>query len=46
MRTATSAGFTLLEILVALIVFGFVMVGLTQGVQFGLHARATACCAI
>jgi general secretion pathway protein J len=40
MRAASSAGFTLLEILVALVVFGFVMVGLTQGVQFGLHARA------
>jgi general secretion pathway protein J len=40
MRAASSAGFTLLEILVALVVFGFVMIGLTQGVQFGLHARA------
>jgi general secretion pathway protein J len=40
MRAASSAGFTLLEILVALVVFGFVMVGLTQGVQFGLHARS------
>jgi len=40
MRTPSSAGFTLLEILVALVVFGFVMIGLTQGVQFGLHARA------
>jgi general secretion pathway protein J len=40
MRPAPCAGFTLLEILVALVVFGFVMVGLTQGVQFGLHARA------
>jgi general secretion pathway protein J len=40
MRSASSAGFTLLEILVALVVFGFVMIGLTQGVQFGLHARA------
>jgi general secretion pathway protein J len=38
--TPSSAGFTLLEILVALVVFGFVMVGLSQGVQFGLHARA------
>ena len=40
-------GFTLLEILVALVVFGFVMVALTQGVQFGLaawrsQARVTA----
>jgi general secretion pathway protein J len=40
MRPAPSAGFTLLEILVALVVFGFVMIGLTQGVQFGLHARS------
>jgi len=40
MRTPSSAGFTLLEILVALVVFGLVMIGLTQGVQFGLHARA------
>jgi general secretion pathway protein J len=35
-----TAGFTLLEILVVLVVYGFIMVGLTQGVQFGLHARA------
>jgi general secretion pathway protein J len=40
MRAAPSAGFTLLEILVALVVFGFVMIGLTQGVHFGLHARS------
>jgi general secretion pathway protein J len=39
-RVPSSAGFTLLEILVALVVFGFVMVGLNQGVQFGLHARS------
>jgi general secretion pathway protein J len=32
------AGFTLLEILVALVVLGFLMVGLTEGVRFGLHA--------
>lgn len=31
-------GFTLLEILVALVVFGFLMAGLTQGVRFGLDA--------
>jgi general secretion pathway protein J len=31
-------GFTLLEVLVALVVFGFLMVGLTQGVRFGLSA--------
>lgn len=39
-RASASAGFTLLEILVVLVIFGFIMVGLTQGVQFGLHARA------
>ncbi|MBV9539486.1 MAG: type II secretion system protein, partial [Acidisphaera sp.] len=32
------AGFTLLEILVALVVFGFLMAGLSQGVRFGLTA--------
>jgi len=40
MRAASSAGFTLLEILVALVVFGFLMVGLAEGTQFGLHARS------
>lgn len=36
-------GFTLLEILIALVVLGFVLVMLTQGVQFGLQAwRAQA----
>ncbi|WP_158925119.1 prepilin-type N-terminal cleavage/methylation domain-containing protein [Acidisphaera sp. S103] len=38
--TRAERGFTLLEILVALVVFGFVMIGLSQGVRFGLHARA------
>ncbi len=33
-----AAGFTLLEILVALVVLGFLMAGLAQGVQFGLRA--------
>lgn len=33
-----AAGFTLLEILVALVVLGFLMVGLTQGTRFGLRA--------
>ncbi len=33
-----SAGFTLLEILVALAVFGFLLVGLSQTVRFGLTA--------
>jgi general secretion pathway protein J len=31
-------GFTLLEILVALLVFGLVLVGLTRGVHYGLQA--------
>jgi general secretion pathway protein J len=34
-------GFTLLEIVVALVVLGFLMVGLSQGVQFGLRAWDT-----
>jgi general secretion pathway protein J len=34
-------GFTLLEILIALTVLGFLFVGLTQGVHFGLLAWAT-----
>ena len=37
----TRNGFTLLEILVALVVFGFVAAGLAQGVRFGLQAWAT-----
>jgi general secretion pathway protein J len=39
-----SDGFTLLEILVALVVFGILMLGLTHGVQFGMAAwnRQTA----
>lgn len=32
------AGFTLLEVLVALTVLGFLMLGLTQGIRFGLLA--------
>lgn len=32
------AGFTLLELLVALVVLGFLMVGLTEGTRFGLRA--------
>lgn len=35
---ARSSGFTLLEILVALAVFGFLLVGLSQTVRFGLTA--------
>jgi len=34
--TGRQSGFTLLEILVALVVLGFLMVGLTQGVRAGL----------
>jgi general secretion pathway protein J len=38
MRASASAGFTLLEILVALAVFGFLLVGLNQTVRFGVTA--------
>ena len=31
-------GFTLLEVMVALVVLGFLMIGLTQGLRFGLKA--------
>lgn len=34
------AGFTLLELLVGLVVLGFIVVGLSQGVRFGLRATA------
>lgn len=37
-RTAADAGFTLLEVLVAVFVLGVVLVLLTQGVRFGLQA--------
>ena len=36
--TRRDAGFTLLEILVALVVFGFLIIGLSRGVDFGLRA--------
>jgi len=36
-----AAGFTLLEILVALVVLGFLLVGLMQGVRFGVLAWDT-----
>jgi general secretion pathway protein J len=39
--TVRRNGFTLLEILVALVVLGFLMVGLSQGVRFGLRAWDT-----
>jgi general secretion pathway protein J len=34
-------GFTLLELLVALVVLGFILAGLTQGVRYGLRATDT-----
>ncbi len=40
-RPPPDAGFTLLEILVALVVLGFIMTGLAQGVRFGLRAWDT-----
>jgi general secretion pathway protein J len=41
MQRSAAAGFTLLEVLVALVVFGLLMGGLTQGVRFGLQAWQT-----
>ena len=38
MKARAAAGFTLLEIVVALAVFGFLLVGLSQTVRFGLTA--------
>ncbi|WP_457836108.1 PulJ/GspJ family protein, partial [Staphylococcus aureus] len=38
MRGAGERGFTLLEILVALVVLGFLLAGLAQGTRFGLQA--------
>jgi general secretion pathway protein J len=38
MNRRAEAGFTLLEVLVALAVFGFLLVGLSQTVRFGLTA--------
>ena len=40
-RTLQEAGFTLLELLVALVVLGFVLAGLVGGLQFGLRAQDT-----
>ncbi len=40
-RNAVSAGFTLLEVLIALAAFGLVLAGIVQGVEFGLRAWAT-----
>lgn len=41
MRRTREAGFTLLEILVALTVLGFIVLGLGQGLRFGLSAWST-----
>lgn len=38
MNSREQAGFTLLETLVALVVFGFLMAGLSQGLRFGIGA--------
>ena len=38
--TTREAGFTLLETIVALVVLGFLILGLGEGVRFGLGARA------
>ena len=39
MKQRHPAGFTLLEVLVALVVFGFLFAGLTQGIEFGVRAH-------
>ncbi len=41
MSRQPDAGFTLLELLVALVVLGFILAGLTQGVRYGLRATDT-----
>lgn len=41
MSTARAAGFTLLELLAALVVLGFILLGLGQGLQFGRLAWGT-----
>lgn len=39
--TCRDAGFTLLEVLVALVVLGFILAGLSQGTRYGLRAAET-----
>jgi len=39
--TRRDQGFTLLELLVALVVLGFILAGLNQGVRYGLRATGT-----
>ena len=41
MRDARIGGFTLLELLAALVVLGFILAGIAGGVQFGERATAT-----
>ena len=41
MSQRSDRGFTLLELLVALVVLGFILAGLTQGVRYGLRATDT-----
>jgi general secretion pathway protein J len=41
MKSRWPAGFTLLEVIAALVVLGFLMIGLSQGVHFGLSAWGT-----
>ncbi len=41
MSRQSDRGFTLLELLVALVVLGFILAGLTQGVRYGLRATDT-----
>ncbi len=40
-RAPSDAGFTLIEVLAALVVFGFLIAGLAEGVRFGLRAYRT-----
>ena len=38
-RCSSSGGFTLIEVIIALAIFGFVLVGLAQALRFGTSAR-------